>query len=219
MIKSPQTVPDYTNLSSEELVQACAELRNVEAWEEFVRRFNPLIIKIARRVAARFATDPNDVCDDIASEVYMKLAAHEAKALLGFHPRHEGSAYGYLAVVAKNTARDYFSRRQLPVIDAFPLEKVPAQEVIEWRIRLRDVEDILQRKVNDDERQMFWLYYRQGLTAKAIAELPGQKLTQKGVEAALRRVGSIVRRELAAQRRGQKKGKGKAEAVSEGKDE
>jgi RNA polymerase sigma-70 factor (ECF subfamily) len=38
---------------------------------------------------------------------------------------------------------------------------------------------------NDRDAMIFWLYYRTGLTASAIADLPGIDLTTKGVESLL----------------------------------
>jgi len=40
---------------------------------------------------------------------------------------------------------------------------------------------------------IFWLYYRQGLTAKAISELPGINLGVKGVESTLLRLTHYVK--------------------------
>jgi hypothetical protein len=41
----------YSSLSAEELVRACSESGNAEAWEEFVRRFRVVIGSAVRRVA------------------------------------------------------------------------------------------------------------------------------------------------------------------------
>jgi DNA-directed RNA polymerase specialized sigma24 family protein len=43
---------------------------------------------------------------------------------------------------------------------------------------------------------LFWLYYRQGLTAEEIASMTGAGLTAKGVESALRRVAKWLRGEI-----------------------
>jgi RNA polymerase sigma-70 factor (ECF subfamily) len=47
------------------------------------------------------------------------------------------------------------------------------------------------------DRQIFWLYYRHGMTTRAIAAIPGIGLTQKGVESAIQRLTSHVRARLA----------------------
>jgi RNA polymerase sigma-70 factor (ECF subfamily) len=48
------------------------------------------------------------------------------------------------------------------------------------------------------DRAIFWLYYRDGLTAKAISELPEIGLSVKGVESTLLRLTRIVRTRLSA---------------------
>jgi DNA-directed RNA polymerase specialized sigma24 family protein len=46
------------------------------------------------------------------------------------------------------------------------------------------------------DRTIFWLYYLQGLTADEIAGLPASGLSAKGVESALRRITTWLRKEL-----------------------
>jgi RNA polymerase sigma-70 factor (ECF subfamily) len=43
---------------------------------------------------------------------------------------------------------------------------------------------------------IFWLYYEQGMTAKAIAALPSINLTSKGVESAISRLTRLVREQV-----------------------
>jgi RNA polymerase sigma-70 factor, ECF subfamily len=43
---------------------------------------------------------------------------------------------------------------------------------------------------------IFWLYYRDGLTARAIAQLPGIRLSVKGVESTIHRLTRRVRLRL-----------------------
>jgi RNA polymerase sigma-70 factor (ECF subfamily) len=45
------------------------------------------------------------------------------------------------------------------------------------------------------DRTIFWLYYRQGFSAREIAELPGLGLTQKGVESCIHRLTNMLRAE------------------------
>ena len=47
------------------------------------------------------------------------------------------------------------------------------------------------------DRRIFWLYYRSGLTSKAIAALPQIGLQQKGVESLLLRLCRCIRRAMA----------------------
>jgi RNA polymerase sigma-70 factor (ECF subfamily) len=50
------------------------------------------------------------------------------------------------------------------------------------------------------DRTVFWLYYQQGFSAKAIAALPSIGLSEKGVESAILRLTREVRNRLATTR-------------------
>jgi RNA polymerase sigma-70 factor (ECF subfamily) len=50
------------------------------------------------------------------------------------------------------------------------------------------------------DRLIFWLYYQQGLSARAIADLPTIGLTAKGVESAIFRLTLMVRERMAGLR-------------------
>ena len=51
-------------------------------------------------------------------------------------------------------------------------------------------------------RTIFWLHYRAGLSARAIAELPGMGLTTKGVESILMRITRELRERMSATKPG-----------------
>jgi RNA polymerase sigma-70 factor (ECF subfamily) len=72
-------------------------------------------------------------------------------------------------------------------------------EVVEQKLMLEKIDKILARDEENQQgrnRRIFWLYYRQGFTSKAIASLPGMQLSAKGIEAVLQRLTKLVRREL-----------------------
>jgi hypothetical protein len=63
------------------------------------------------------------------------------------------------------------------------------------------VDDVLRRQASDIHRQIFWLHYRQGMTAKEIAGLAYLGLSEKGVESVLFRLVRLVREEFAGRSR------------------
>ena len=71
---------------------------------------------------------------------------------------------------------------------------------MEQEILLRQIDSCLQSygegPIQERDRTVFWLYYRQGLTAKEIAALPSTGLTVKGVESAILRLKSLVREKV-----------------------
>jgi hypothetical protein len=48
----------------------------------------------------------------------------------------------------------------------------------------------------DRDRLVFWLYYRHGMSARAISSLPTIQLTAKGVESAILRLTRLVREQI-----------------------
>ena len=66
----------------------------------------------------------------------------------------------------------------------------------EKAIRYREIDDLLRHQAREIDRVVFWLYYRQGLTAKEIAALPGIDFSTKGVESVIVRLDRTIRSEL-----------------------
>src|SRR6185437_14715563 len=68
------------------------------------------------------------------------------------------------------------------------------------RILISEIKTCLDQHMHEPnfprDSAIFWLYYQQGLTAKAISQLPSIGLQVKGVESALLRLTRLVRAEL-----------------------
>ena len=67
-------------------------------------------------------------------------------------------------------------------------------------VLLEQVDGALTRSTGVDTRErdrtVFWLYYKHGFTAKAIAALPAVGLTVKGVETVIFRLTKAIRKSL-----------------------
>jgi RNA polymerase sigma-70 factor (ECF subfamily) len=147
--------------------------------------------------------------DDLIQETYLKLCANDFKALRNFTFRHDNAFFGFLKVVAANVVEDYFretdskkrgSGREDENIDdvkipgpANPRSPNPA----ELAILIHEIDQCLAKLALEPnfarDRAIFWLYYCQGLTAKAISQLPDITLGTKGVESTLLRLTRFVR--------------------------
>jgi RNA polymerase sigma factor (sigma-70 family) len=196
----------YSSLSAEELVRACAESGNTEAWEEFVRRFRLLIGSVVRRIARRYGEFGDTFVDDLIQDTYLKVCDDGRRMLRDFKPQHQDAFFGMLKVTAANLAHDHF-RRKKAIIHGGGISEVDLADVegfvpgshsdgpahIEREILLREIDEILRDKTDARDREIFWLHYRLGFTAKAIAAIPCYKLTTKGVESALYRLTGYVR--------------------------
>jgi RNA polymerase sigma-70 factor (ECF subfamily) len=203
-------------MSLEELIQACTENGDAAAWEEFVRRFHSLIAAVVLRTARRWGSNSPELVDDLIQETYLKICSQRKLLLREFTPHHPEAFYGYLKVVTSNVVHDYFrarhsQKRGLGLAESSiedvefirtALSKAPTEDV-HRNILLNEVDGILCSALAGDEqtqtrdRTIFWLYYRYGLTAPAIARLSSIALTVKGVESVIHRSTRLVRERLA----------------------
>ena len=196
---------NYFTMSSQELVAGCLE-GTTEAWQEFFHRYSRLITSAVIRVARRQGNTSPDVIDDLVQDVYVKLADNSFRLLRTFDPRHESAVLGYLKIIAANMASDHFRaqhaakrggseepQKEAFAVSALTRSNMPAQEL---EMFLEEVDQILKAKASERDSTIFWLYYRQGLTTKEIAEMPAFQLAVKGVESVLWRLTQFVRREV-----------------------
>jgi RNA polymerase sigma-70 factor (ECF subfamily) len=215
---SNNTCPmDYSSLQPEELTRICAEEGQAPEWHEFIHRFHPLISSVVVRVAAAWGEATPSVLDDIVQETYLKLCANNRRLLRTFQARQPGAIYGFLKVVTANVVHDHFktaravkrgsgkTTEDIESIRANVSQTTAKTEVdqrtIERTILVQQIDRHLRRTIPPEDlrrnRLIFWLYYRHGLTANAIASVPGVGLTPKGVESLLLRLTRMVRAHIA----------------------
>ena len=207
----------YSSISIEELVRRCSASRSAEAWEEFVRRFHRLIATVILRTASRLGDSSKQTVDDLIQETYLKLCADNFRILRSFEQHHPGAFTGYVKVVTANVVRDHFKTSHTQKRGSGHLERIeedfvpPAGEdslgspkSIERAVLIQEIARHLELSVAGPEqernRQIFWLHYRAGLSARAIAELPGIGLSTKGVESIILRVTRDLRQRMAQPR-------------------
>ncbi len=213
---SANAMPDqgpYGNLTNRELVAECLKKMSTEAWEEFVRRYQPLISGVTARVARDFGNVSPGLIDDLTQDVYLKLCADGFRLLRECQMPHENSIFSYLKFVAASVAHDHFKGRHAHKrrTDLYPEELQEADvqanarsekwsSPAEERLLLSKIEEVVEEITKganaERDRMVFWLYYRQGLTANAIAAIPALNLTQKGIESLLARVTAALRKQL-----------------------
>ena len=204
-------------MSPEQLTLACSQTREAGAWEEFVRRFHPLIATVALRTARRWNENSPTVVDELVQETYLKLFAENSRLLREFKSRHPDAIYGYLKVLTANVAHDYLKASHAAkrgggqAAESMELTELTAPETgnsclsseatVERSVLLQEIDSHLVRSVSPDElprsRLIFWLYYRVGLSASAIAAYPRIGLTTKGVESVLLRLTRVLKEALA----------------------
>jgi RNA polymerase sigma-70 factor (ECF subfamily) len=200
---------DYTSLPADDLVKTCLSAGSPGAWEEFVRRFQKLIATVALRTARRCGDSDPQLIDDLVQETYLKLCSDDARLLRSFASRHEGAIFVYLKVVTANLVHDHFkatrSQKRGGTTDRLHPENMESSIAgvasdFDREILIREIDACLQSVCEGAnarrDREIFWLYYRTGLSASAIASLPMIQLSTKGVESTLLRLGRLVRERL-----------------------
>ena len=213
----------WSTASSGQLIAACIERGEQTAWEEFVRRFRPVIAGTVVRTARRFGEASPQLLDDLVQETYLKVCANQCRVLREFKPQAEESIFGLLKSVAFSVVHDHF-RGGLAAkrgggkaeigLDSFVENTAAAVEglaEVERRILLGEIEECLaspEAGATERDRQIFWLYYRHGMTSRAIGAIPRIGLTQKGVESVIQRLVGLVRRRLVESRLEKMRGKG-----------
>jgi len=203
---------DPKKLSTQELVQLCLSSQDQAPWAEFVRRFQPTISGVVRKRLRRWATPDPAVVDDLTQDTFLKLCANNYRALREFKFEHENAFYGFLKTIASNVVEDYIrsinnakrggrlKREDLEEVSITTPAPATVSERAEHRVLISEVKRCLDKQRDDPnfprDSAIFWLYFQQGLTAKAISELPSIDLEVKGVESALLRLTRLVRAEL-----------------------
>ena len=208
-------MPSYSSFSAEDLIRACVGPESETAWVEFIRRFRPLIAKVALRTARRWEEPPRQLLDDLIQDTYLRLCADNCQLLERFRERHANAIFGFLKVVAASVVHDHYKaeralRRdinQTDVLSDGPGMDPPASgegsfDAVEKRVRLREIDEALvklfQGKHLARNRAIFWLHYRDGMTASAIASISWIGLDTKGVESTLRRMTHMIQSHIGA---------------------
>jgi RNA polymerase sigma-70 factor (ECF subfamily) len=177
---------DALRTSVNDLAKACARSADAAEWAEFLRRCTPLASLVALRISRSWVNFPSPATvHDIVQEIFMKLCEQERRILREFEPRGEDSFLGLLRLVSASVANDYFRRSHSakrggkvvtmalaeegapgPMASVHPTARLD-QEVLLAQLdqKLRSAPEVICER----DRALFWLYYRQGLTAEEIA--------------------------------------------------
>ena len=171
-------------------------------WRAFVAEFNRLIQITVIRTSRRCGRLTPELADDLVQEVYLRLCANDMKVLRDFRSPEPKALFGLIRAVAVTVTLDHFRSWSAekrgsgvePVeLDlGIPVGDPQATESMEQSILFEQIDrhlaEITPPETLERDRRIFWLYYRQGFSAKDIAALPGVSLSDKGVESTLHRL-------------------------------
>jgi RNA polymerase sigma-70 factor (ECF subfamily) len=181
-------------------------------WAEFIRRSQPVIAGVIVKAMRRWRKPCPAVVDDLVQETYLKLCANDFKYLREFVCEHENALYGFLKVVASHVVHDHFRSSysqkrgcgkeddELEQISLRTPDASSSADRIQREILFHEISECFKTQAAGPnfprDYAIFWLYYVQGYTAKAISRLPNIGLTVKGVESTLLRLTRLVREGL-----------------------
>lgn len=192
-----------------EAVKNCLQSGSQADSEGFVHATRGIIEASIGRALRQWNSFDSAVAEDLVQEVYVILCDRGYAVLRSLRSDRPEALVAYLKTIAASAAVDHLrtraaqkrgSDRAAESIEAVG-HLVPAADCeadLHRGILLRQVDRCLKSntEVSDRDRQIFWLYYRQGLSSRAISGFT-LGLTQKGVESAIHRMVRAVRRCIA----------------------
>lgn len=170
--------------SDRELIERCLSGSDDEAWELFVRRYSRLVWSAVHRTfrAASFAYLPEDA-EDLFGTFFLSLIENDFQSLRQFQGRNACTLSTWMSVVASHMTIDHMrkagNRRHASLDDpAGALSEVlsDGRDSIETVLLDQQRHSALHRSLlhlSADDRQVFDLLYKKGLTPESAARSLG----------------------------------------------
>jgi RNA polymerase sigma-70 factor (ECF subfamily) len=214
MLNNPKSTR-YSSLPLVDVVHLCADACDDDAWDELVARVTKPLSLTIMRTASMWGRASREVVDDLVQATYLKLWQGGRTLLREFAIARPESVLGYLKRIAANATHDYFKHRHsqacggenwlVSTVDVDPEAERGAHgspDDIAFEIFLREIDEHLTRSLTgpdqERDRTIFWLYFRQGMSTREIASLPGMGLGTKGVGSVLERLKRSIREQILA---------------------
>jgi RNA polymerase sigma-70 factor (ECF subfamily) len=200
----------YSSLSLKDVVCLCAESGDDEAWEEFVSRVGRPISLTIMRTASLWGEPSRSLVQDLVQVTYLKLWEDNCCRLRDFAIQHPEAILGYIKTTAANATHDHFKhghsqssgggKPHVSTSDVDPEAGADihgSQETIAFGVLLNEIDNYLKRsstgRDQERDRVIFWLYFREGMSAKEIASLAAIGLSTKGVGSVIERLKHSIR--------------------------
>lgn len=147
------------------------------AWREFHARYDRLVLRCISRATARFSAR---MADDEVREIYatlmMQLCANDMGKLRGFDPERGSRFSTWIGLLAVNCTIDHLrslrrepGRASIEDVEDELLDETPTpHEALDRKERLEIAASLL-RDLSDKDRELFTLYFDEGLDAEQIA--------------------------------------------------
>ena len=233
-LRSATTTTRYASLSLHDVVSLCASSADDAAWEEFVARVGKPISLTVLRTASLWGEPSRSLVEDLVQVTYLKLWEGGCRQLLDFAAQCPDGILGYLKRTAANATHDHFKHRRSltqggdqPHVSTDDFDPEAGNDVhgseqkISFGIFLQEIDKHLNSCLfgpdRDRDRTIFWLYFRQGMSTKEIAALPGMGLGTKGVGSVIERLKHGIRLQVLGAERALAASAGAAEKANFGR--
>jgi RNA polymerase sigma-70 factor, ECF subfamily len=188
------------------LLQRALEENSQKAWEDFVRAVHGQVVHAIYSALASRRILQKDQVEDLVQDTFYRLCDRNFASLRAFASERPEALGAYLRAVASSAVADAHRKRSAQKRgsggEAVALEDIEnaagttaSVESAYRRVLIDQIGKCLQEE-NQRHRDIFWLYYRQGLTAQAISAMPGSNLSPSGVESLLQRLARAVQKRL-----------------------
>lgn len=185
-------------------LQGALAAGGLQAWEQFIREAHGLVASTVFSALSRWRNPQRDQVEDLVQETFLKLCANDFYLLRGFRSGRPEALVAYIRTITSTVVSDVQRARSAQKRgsggETVELDDVhlaagttEAVEQVEREMLFHRVAQCLSTQ-RDRDRQVFWLYYRQGLTSHAIAAIQKVELTSSGVESLIRRLTIAVRK-------------------------
>jgi RNA polymerase sigma-70 factor (ECF subfamily) len=203
-----------TSTNGELQVARCLDERSASCWSKIVTIFQRTIASTVIKRCRGSNWDSSRI-EDLIQDVYVRLCCDDFRILRESRGTSPASIFSLVQAVTVTTILDSAAKSiavkrggdiRIQSIDS----SLQVGSFIDPNHRLMiDKVDLCLRTMgsqpqNVRDRRIFWLYHRQGFSAKDIASLPGIGLSVKGVESAIHRLGQEVRRYISGEDSSQK---------------
>jgi RNA polymerase sigma-70 factor (ECF subfamily) len=197
------------NHSLTEILKSCLESRQPQDWESFILATRNLIAATVSRTLRQWSSPNSQIIEDLTQDVYLLLCKDKFLALQRFRAERPEALAAYLRVISSSVAVDHLRSssavkrgkgKAAEPLEAADHQPVESNREHEFHLFLLDVERCLesQGQLEERDRAIFWMYYRHGFTARAIADMSSLQLTLKGVESVILRTTNRVKECLSA---------------------
>jgi len=196
---------DFKKTPIRELVDYLLQTNDPAAWAEFQNRISRTVRGgIAKRLR-RWKTD--ELIADLEQETYLKLISRDYKALRTFEWRDDHDCvFKFTKLIATNVVLDFYRDKDNEIflnpesLDVMTDQRRTGHENADLNLLRDKINKCLHawssEKDFERDKAIFWLFYRQGFTAKQIAGLPSINLSEKKVENILQKLVRRVKDQL-----------------------